>query len=379
MLRCSFAFCSELPVSEANANERVVLIFSGGVGLGAYEGGAYAALHEHERLRPAWIAGSSIGGINAAVVAGNAPDVRVERLRELWISGSPWLDAGASQRNEPGPFRHLQNWTSVLHARLLGAAGHFVPRYMAPLSTQKSLYDLTPLALRLQRLVDFDRLNSGEMRFTLAATDVTSGELVVFDTARGERVTIDHLLASCGFLPEFAPVELNGRLLGDGGLSANAPLEAVFLNDDSGGRWVSFVVDLFARDGARPTGLESAFARKNDLLLGNQTWMRVEAFRRESELAQTLYELADALPPERREEITATLARRPRIRALMYLSYRAVPQEAGPEKMFDLSSATVRDRWQSGELDMREAIRELATLPGNARGCEVRAIRRAAP
>ena len=95
----------------------------------------------------------------------------------------------------------------------------------------RSLYDLAPMKDRLERLVDFRRLNSGEVGFTVAATDIETGELVVFNPAKGDEISIDHLLASCGFLPEFAPVEIGGRLLGDGGLSANAPIEA--LGDDA--------------------------------------------------------------------------------------------------------------------------------------------------
>jgi NTE family protein len=114
-----------------------------------------------------------------------------------------------------------------LHTRLFGSAGHFRPRLPNPVGPFKSFYDLMPMKERIAELVDFDRLNGGNISIAVAATDIESGEPVIFDTARGDRIGIDHLLASCGFLPEFAPVEINGRLLGDGGLSANAPIEAV--------------------------------------------------------------------------------------------------------------------------------------------------------
>jgi NTE family protein len=105
---------------------------------------------------------------------------------------------------------------------------------------------------RLAGLIDFGRLNAGEQRVCIAATDLESGDLVLFDTGRGDRLEMDHLLASCGYLPEFAPVELNGRLLGDGGLSANVPLEAV-LTEEGEEELLAFVVDLYARDGPRPS------------------------------------------------------------------------------------------------------------------------------
>jgi NTE family protein len=189
--------------------------------------------------------------------------------------------------------------------------------------------------------------------------------MVVFDTARGDVITVEHLLASCGFLPEFAPVEIGGRLLGDGGLSANAPIEALMFDDRHAGERVCFVVDLFARDGARPTGLESAFARKNDLLFGNQTRIRLDAWRRELELSRALESASGAAEQGRS-----------RVRAIVHLSYRPPPHEAGPEKMFDLSRATVSERWRAGCLDAEEAMREVAAMDLDSSACVLRSIRR---
>jgi NTE family protein len=180
---------------------------------------------------------------------------------------------------------------------------------------------------RLERLVDFGRLNSGEVRFSVAATDIETGELVVFDCANGDEISIDYLMASCGFLPEFAPVEIGGRLLGDGGLSANAPIEALGndLSDD-----LIFVVDLFARDGERPRSLEDALARKNDIMFGNQTMQRLQ-----------LLTAAGGVGP------------------VVYLSYRPSDEEAGPEKTFDLSRATISGRWAIGAADMGAALERI--------------------
>lgn len=178
------------------------------------------------------------------------------------------------------------------------------------------------------------------MQVAIATTDIETGELVTFDTARGAQITIDHLLASCGFLPEFAPVEIDGRLLGDGGLSANAPIEAVTSTDDP-----VFVVDLFARDGGRPDSLEEALARKNDLLFGNQTLRYLETW-------------------------AATNTNR----RIMYLSYRPNPDEAGPEKTFDLSRRSIEGRWQSGLADMKYALTIFSSRDAQA----VTMVRRAA-
>jgi NTE family protein len=128
-------------------------------------------------------------------------------------------------------------------------------------------------------------------------------------------------------LPEFAPVAIDGRLLGDGGLAANAPVEPILA--DATARLV-FVLDLFARDGGRPRSLAAAIARKNELIFGNQT-LRLLEFWRDN----------------------ATASNQSRV---IYLSYQAPAEEADAEKMFDLSAATVANRWESGARDMRAAL-----------------------
>ena len=165
-------------------------------------------------------------------------------------------------------------------------------------------------------------------------------------------------------------------LLGEGGLSANAPIEAVLFDDRHDGDRVCFVIDLFAPDGRRPKGLETALARKNDLMFANQTRLRLEALRRELDLAFALDHASQTVALEAREAARALLAGRSRIRALLHLSYRAPREEAGPEKMFDLSKATANDRWHAGALDMAEAVKELSLLSLESRSCELRVIRR---
>ncbi len=161
------------------APPHVSLVLSGGIALGAYQAGAYAALHEHRDLQPQHLAGSSIGAVNAALVAGSPPGQRVERLRAFWETitlepaalGVPWLGIPAG-----GPWRHTYNWLSVLQTRLFGRAGAFRPRTPEMmLRDVTSLYDLAPLRARLEDLIDFERLNSGELRVSVVATDVETG------------------------------------------------------------------------------------------------------------------------------------------------------------------------------------------------------------
>jgi NTE family protein len=144
---------------------------------------------------------------------------------------------------------------------------------------------------------------------------------------------MDHLLASCGFIPEFAPVEIGGRWLGDGGLSLNAPFDPLI---DADKPLRLYIVDLFARDGEVPDGLESAAERKNDLLFGNQTYQRLRyALQARQARARLRGSAADD--------------------AVYLVSYRPGAEEAGPEKSFDLSQAAMKQRWQAGFDDMNAA------------------------
>ncbi len=322
-----------MPARTSARRESVILVFSGGVSLGAYQAGAYEALQEDGSVRPSWFAASSIGAINAALIAGSAPGAAMTSLSRFWAAGehSP---AGHPARPAAGPARHAWNWMSAIGTRLAGAPGFFYPRLaLHLLDRTQSLYDLAPTRAKLETLIDFGRLNAGEIRITVATTDVESGECVLFDTARGDRITCDHLLASCGFLPEFAAVEMDGRLLGDGGLSANAPIEPVFDEADREGRAI-FILDLFARDGGRPGNIAEGLARRNDLMFGNQTLGRLQAYQKASKAAG-------------------------QAKRIFYLSYRAPGHEAGPDRQYDFSRPTLDDRWQAGRLDMADALQLL--------------------
>jgi len=305
-------------------------VFAGGVGLAAYHAGAYQALSE--RGMPLhWVAGSSAGAVTAALIAGNPPHRRIERLREFW--NSPPIEQFNS-----GPWRHLYGWMGAIRTRVVGSTGHFRPRIpvIDPFGF-RSFYDLTPMKERMARLIDFGLLNSGEVRVCVAATDLENGEAVIFDSTR-EPITVDHLLASCGFLPEFAPVEVDGRLLGDGGLSLNAPFDPI-IETDLQKDLLLYVIDLYARDGTRPNSLEAAVERKNDLLFGNQTFIRLKYC---CELRKLRKQLENGQASGSSDRI-------------VLLSYRPGLEEPGPEKTFELSPTALAQRWKAGFLDMRHS------------------------
>jgi NTE family protein len=365
------------------ARPQVSLVLSGGAALGAYQGGAYAALHQHEELRPQRIAGSSIGAVNAALIAGNRLDRRIERLRRFWdtariqpiVFETPWIQA----RME-GPWRHAYSWLGVFQTRLFGRPGLFQPRLPElMLKNVTSIYDLAPLGAKLKDLVDFERLNDGAVRVSIVTTDVETGQEIVFDTHRGDRIGPEHLLASCGFLPDFAPVQIDGRLLGDGGFVANAPVGTVLQDPELEDELLCFVVDLFSPEGGRPSTLEEAAARRWDLILGNQSREKLDSLEREYRLRWALGRLAPHLRPDARmdPELTSVLLEGVRHRTtLLHLSYCAPVHEAGPEKAFDFSRTTLADRWESGFLDMVEAVGIASDMTEPRNGFSIHRIHR---
>lgn len=351
----------------------VALVLAGGIALGAFEAGAYEGLHEvglSASLR--WLSGSSIGSVTACIIAGTPRDRRVERLRQFWngLASDPapalsfWLGALPD-----GPWRQAANQASAWQTLLLGRPGLFRPRLAlgprAGVADVPALYDLAPLALRLVQFVDFDLLNHGDVRVSLAATDVVSGERVVFDNRQGCVIGPQHVLASCALLPLFAPVEFEGRLFGDGGLSSNAPLDLV-VAEAAGRDLRCFVVDLFAAEGSRPHTLAASASRAGDLAFGNQSRRLLEGHEQSDHLRQLIAKLGDLLPPDTRArpEVAMILAEgRAEPTDITYIGYRAGLDEAGLGKVFDFSTATINDRWDAGKSRVQDVI-AAAKYPG---------------
>ena len=216
--------------------DHFILVLQGGGALGAYQAGVFESLAACNS-QPQWVAGISIGAINAALIAGNAPELRLERLREFWhlVSSSPDLTPLWAAM---APTRAWANETSAGQAMLFGVPGFFTPRLppppLQPAGTLPAIswYDTTPLRQTLERLVDFDRLNNGAMRLSVGAVNVRSGNFAYFDSAN-HRIDVRHILASGALPPGFAPVEIDGEFYWDGGLVSNTPLQYV-LDQPSG-------------------------------------------------------------------------------------------------------------------------------------------------
>jgi NTE family protein len=301
----------------------VVLVLSGGNALGAFQAGVYEALHTHG-LQPDWIIGVSIGAINGALIAGSPPADRIAALRSFWrphVIGPmeiahPWLPSGF----ETGRRSAAAAWTAAA-----GRAGIFGPvlSALAPWSdNQPSVFETNQLAATLATAVDFEQLNNGPFRFTATAVDLETGDDVIFDT-RTHVISPNHIRASAALPVLFPPVEIEGRWLVDGGLSANLPLDPV-LSDPPARPTLCIAVDLLPLGGGRPTTLGEAAGRMQDLIFAAQS-------RRSIERWQEHYD-----------------GRTDRSVSLLRLTYTQQDDEVAG-KALDFSGPTIERRWAAGQ------------------------------
>lgn len=325
--------------------DTVALVLSGGNALGAYHAGAYQALAEHG-IEPDWVAAASAGAINGAIICGNPADRRLARLEQFW---QPAIADGAEASDFWSYWAETTRRTLAATMTVaMGQADKFAPRHLlGPLwepyfnPEPSSLYDTTPLGLTLDRMVDFKLLNRGNPRFSATAVDLESGADMVFDTREGT-VTADHLRASCALLPAFPPVEVDGRLLVDAGMSANLPLDVV-LSRPPKGRLLCIALDLLPLQGRRPGTLGEAIGRAQDLMFATQSRRTLAAWQ--------------AIFDERVARADGDDAELPSITVLQ-LAYADQEREVSG-KGFDFSPGSARGRWAAGYRDLSGALAEL--------------------
>jgi NTE family protein len=339
---------------------RIALVLQGGGALGAYQGGVYQALHE-AGLEPDWIAGVSIGSINGAIIAGNPPERRLERLRRFWdtVTARPtalFVPDGDEAR------RLANTWSSAL-TMTLGQPGFFTPNVPNPwlsprgTATATSFYDNAPLNLTLRDLVDFDYLNSNGPRYACGSVNVRSGNFVYFDST-GTMIEPMHVMAS-GALPSALPMmQVGTDWFWDGGVVSNTPLQHVFdtLGNTS---TMIFQVDLFSASGKLPRDMGDVLARQKEIQYSSRTRLVTDVYARDHEQKLLIRRLLDKVPEAAltNAEIAmkADLAKQPGI-TLLHLIYHQAPYETLAMD-YDFSAASMREHWNSGYLDTQATLR----------------------
>jgi len=336
-----------------------VLVLQGGGALGSYQAGVVQGLEE-AGLQPGWVAGISIGAINAALIAGNPPEKRHERLEAFWRLVSSAAPAPHAPSNEH--LRAYWNEVAATWIAAFGVPGFFTPRvppailYPPGAPQAISLYDTAPLRATLEEMVDFDRINSGEMRFSVGAVNVRTGNFTYFDNTHC-RIRPEHIMASGALPPGFPPVEIDGEHYWDGGIVSNTPLQYVL--DEAGDRdLLIFQVDLFSARGDMPKTLLEAAEREKDIRFSSRTRLNTDVQARLQNAKAALQRLLARLPhdfdgPEDVALLHA-FAQENRI-AIVQLIYRAKLYE-GNSKDYEFSRVTMQEHWRAGLADVRRTL-----------------------
>lgn len=337
--------------------ERIVLVLQGGGALGAYQAGVYQALHE-AGLRPDWVIGTSIGAINASLIAGNAPDERLGRLRAFWRRvehGEPARLLG-SLPFLGGP---LATWMTMLGG--LDAFFRPNPRAFAgvhwPLGADHAgYYSTEPLRATLSELVDFERINRGDCRLTVGAANVRTARMHYFDS-RDMAVDIRHVMASGALPPAFPPVRIGEELFWDGGVLSNTPVEAVF--DDAPRRSaLVIVVHIWNPDGPEPQSIWDVLHRQKDVQYSSRAHTHIQRQKQLHRLRHMIAELAARLPPEERSKPEVKEIAGYGCLTQMHVVRLLAPVMDGENhnKDIDFSPAGIRARWEAGYANTRDMI-----------------------
>lgn len=355
--------------------EQTALVLQGGGALGSYQAGAYESL-DQAGVYPDWFAGISIGAINAAIMAGNAPKDRVERLRTFWEE--------ITETFFHPPFGDLlPRQSHAALSSLLGATygipGFFVPQIppgwlQTPINQDLlSYYDTTPLRNTLLRYIDFDRINAKDVRLSLGAVNVRTGNFAYFDNTQ---LTIkpEHIMASGALPPGFPPVRIDGEEYWDGGLVSNTPLAYVLDNSD-GDDTLIFQIDLFSATGPMPHSMDMVEERRKDIVFSSRTRLNTDEFREKHALKQAICELAKHLPKEKKSD--PALAKfielgESREVSIVHLIYRPNHYN-GPTKDYEFSRRSMREHWRAGLHDGQKTLAhdDWKTPPSDKQGIAV--------
>jgi NTE family protein len=347
------------------AKAQRVLVLQGGGALGSYQAGAYQALCHHD-FEPEWIAGISIGAINAAIIAGNPREKRVGRLKEFWEMVSapvPWNPVTSSDRG-----RSLFNETSAALIATFGVPGFFTPRFppaalWPPGSRQsQSYYDTAPLRATLERLVDFDRINDLKTRLSVGAVSVTTGNFKYFDNFEfkklGKKIGPEHIMASGALPPGFPSIVIEGEHFWDGGVASNTPLDFV-LDAEITNDLLIFQVDLFSARGPLPVSLLDAAEREKDIRFSSRTRINTDKNRQIHNARKAVRDLIGKLPDHLKNDPSVEFLReaaKENTVTVVHLIYRSKNYESS-SKDYDFSHIGMVEHWGAGERDVHLSMR----------------------
>ncbi|MBY0406787.1 MAG: DUF3734 domain-containing protein [Rickettsiales bacterium] len=351
--------------AQRHSFECIALLLQGGGALGAYQAGVYQALSE-AGLEPDWVAGISIGAINAAIIAGNSPEQRLSKLREFWefitidtFKYSPAAIKSLMTHNLGG--HQVLNIMSAFHTIMIGIPGFFTPRipgFKGEGSIEAtSFYDSASLKTTLERFVDFDRINNGDIHFSIGAVNVKSGNFTDFDNKK-DIITPEHIMASGALPPGLPPVKIGDDYYWDGGLISNTPLQWVVDNKFTLDTLI-FQVDLWSAEGGFPQNMPDVLTRAKAIQYSSRTRANTDRFKDKHELGHTIASLLEKLPADLKQlpEVKRLSARSSNnVYNIVHLIYRKEADE-GLSKDFEFSRLSMEERWAAGYQDTLNTLK----------------------
>lgn len=346
--------------------QRSILVFQGGGALGAYQAGVFEAFEASGR-HPDWVVGTSIGAINAALIAGNPPKRRRERIQAFWDRMSrpeTGLAAGWSLPEAGQMFEQSFGSTlRSLHTMAFGLPGFFQPRTnaafafgLATAPTDASFYDIAPLRETLLELVDFDYLATSPVRLSVGAVDVESAQIRYFDSQHC-RLGIEHILASGALPPAFAPVEIDGRLYWDGGIYSNTPLEWILHEPRI--HSLCLFATLWQQTDHAPQSLSEVLRRSKEIQYSSRAESLIAIEQELHKLRHAVnllsYELAELNAQSPLRDLACLGCG-----SVFHLVYLQAPRLQGEDhnKDIEFEAGRVAERWAAGLADTRRALQE---------------------
>ena len=353
--------------------DQIALVLQGGGALGSYQGGVFEGLRE-ANIQPDWIAGISIGALNAAIIAGNDAGQQVSALKGFWkkickTNGTPialsFLNEYIKSLSPP-----LRKWVGMMEASrsmLEGQSGFFRPRLdygIHPFQRKKpdevSAYETKFMKDTLLEFADFEKINKGATRVSVGAVNVRTGNFVYFDN-RTIKLKPEHFMASGALPPGFPAIEIDGEFYWDGGLVSNTPLSEILTANPPKNSLI-FQVDLWSAQGRLPENFLEVEERIKDIQYSSRTRMATDhmALRHQNkEMIQALLELipkSEANHPIVQkakglaEDVTTNI---------IQLVYKDKNYE-GHYKDYEFSQATMAEHWSTGLDDVRNTLKHSA-------------------
>jgi len=336
---------------------QIVLVFQGGGALGAYQTGVYQALHE-AGVEPDWIIGTSIGAINASLIAGNEPARRLPALEEFWrrmAHKSPWsLDFGWPQLGQT-----LAYWQTLGS----GIPGFFEPNPLAflgphiPLGSDRAgYYSTAPLERTLNELVDFSLINRCKPRLTVGAANVRTSQMRYFDGRDGE-IGVRHIMASGALPPAFPAVRIDGELYWDGGILSNTPTEVVF-EDVPRRNSLIFAVHMWNPMGPEPSTIWDVLHRQKDIQYSSRVASHIARQQHQHRLRHVINALVRHIPEKARASAEVQDLAEYGCLTQMHVVRLLAPRLDNEDqtKDVDFSPAGIRRRWDAGYAMARRAL-----------------------